>query len=168
MGVLAVVNYGLDPGSVALREVEVPDFGPTDILLKVEAVSVCGSDLHQWMGTHSWPVNYPVTLGHEFGGTIAEMGSEVDGFSTGDRVVSETAAVVDLESPLTKGGSVQPRSVTKRIRLRRERRDDALCAGACPMSASRSRPDPVRAGCFDRALLRRLQFGDQSIADPAG
>ncbi len=33
----------------------------------VGAVSVCGSDLHQWRGSHSWPVNYPCILGHEFG-----------------------------------------------------------------------------------------------------
>jgi len=95
MGVPAVINFGPDPESVELREVEIPDFGPSDILLKVEAVSVCGSDLHQWMGTHSWPVNYPVTLGHEFGGTIAEIGKDVSGFTTGERVVSETAAIID-------------------------------------------------------------------------
>jgi len=38
---------------------------------------VCGSDLHQWHGTNSWPVNYPVVLGHEFGGQIVELGKSV-------------------------------------------------------------------------------------------
>ncbi|MFV1980741.1 MAG: zinc-binding dehydrogenase [Rhodothermia bacterium] len=104
MTIPAVVNYGPEKGSVDLREVAIPDFGPSDVLLRVEAVSVCGSDLHQWMGTHSWPVNYPVTLGHEFGGTIAEIGKDVSGFMTGERVVSETAAIIDPESPLTKAG----------------------------------------------------------------
>jgi alcohol dehydrogenase/L-iditol 2-dehydrogenase len=104
MTVPAVVNFAPEPGSVELREVAVPEFGPSDVLLRVEAASVCGSDLHQWMGTHSWPVNYPVVLGHEFGGTIAETGSEVAGFSAGDRVVSETAAVIDPDSPLTRAG----------------------------------------------------------------
>ena len=104
MGVAAIVNFAPEPGSVALQQVSIPDFGPTDILLKVEAVSVCGSDLHQWMGTHSWPVNYPVTLGHEFGGTIAETGADVQDFKVGQRVVSETAAVIDQDSPLTRAG----------------------------------------------------------------
>ena len=90
----AVVQYALTPMAVELRDVPVPDIGPGDVLLKVGAVSVCGSDVHQAYATHSWPVNIPVTLGHEFGGTIAASGREVTGFRDGDRVVSETAAVI--------------------------------------------------------------------------
>ncbi len=41
---------------------------------EVVNVGVCGSDLHQWTADHSWKVNYPVVLGHEFGGYIAEVG----------------------------------------------------------------------------------------------
>ena len=76
---LALVNHAPEPGSVEIREVDTPDIGPDDGLLEVEAVGVCGSDLHQWTAQHSWPVNYPVTLGHEFGGTIAEVGGDVTG-----------------------------------------------------------------------------------------
>ena len=90
----AVVQYALTPMAVELREVPVPEIGATDVLLKIGAVSVCGSDVHQAYATHSWPVNIPVTLGHEFGGTIAASGREVTGFKDGDRVVSETAAVI--------------------------------------------------------------------------
>lgn len=90
----AVVQFGVTPLAVELREVPVPDIGADDVLLAVGAVSVCGSDVHQAFGTHSWPVNVPVTLGHEFGGTIAARGAGVRGFREGDRVVSETAAVI--------------------------------------------------------------------------
>jgi len=90
----AVVQYALAPGSVELREVAVPDIGDDDVLLAVGAVSVCGSDVHQAHGTASWPINVPVTLGHEFAGTIASAGRAVRGFREGDRVVSETAAVI--------------------------------------------------------------------------
>ena len=90
----AVVQYALEPLAVELREVPTPDIGDDDVLLAVGAVSVCGSDVHQAYGTHSWPVNVPVTLGHEFGGTIARAGRGVRGFREGDRVVSETAAVI--------------------------------------------------------------------------
>ena len=100
----AVVNYARAPGSVALREVERPSITEDDVLLEVGAVSVCGSELHQWMGTHSWPVNYPVVLGHEFAGTVVEVGRRVRGFAEGDRVVSETAAVIDPDSPMTRRG----------------------------------------------------------------
>ena len=90
----AVVHYALQPKSVELREVPVPSFADDEVLLAVGAVSVCGSDVHQAHNTHSWPVNVPVTLGHEFGGTVAAVGPSVRGFREGDRVVSETAAVI--------------------------------------------------------------------------
>src|ERR1700761_6272039 len=99
-----LVNYSREPMSVELREVKIPEFGERDVLLRVGAVSVCGSDLHQWRGSHSWPVNYPCILGHEFAGTIAQIGPSVSGFKEGDRVVSETAAVIDETSSLSRCG----------------------------------------------------------------
>jgi len=99
-----LVNYSREPFSVELREVPLPKIGERDVLLRVGAVSVCGSDLHQWRGSHSWPVNYPCILGHEFAGTVAETGARVSCFKEGDRVVSETAAVIDESSPLSRCG----------------------------------------------------------------
>ena len=90
----AVVQYALEPMAVELRDIAVPEIGDADVLLRVGAVSVCGSDVHQCYNTHSWPVNVPVVLGHEFGGTVAQLGRAVSGFREGDRVVSETAAEV--------------------------------------------------------------------------
>lgn len=100
----AVVNYAPESASVEYREVPVPEYGEEDVLLEVRAVGVCGSDVHQWMGTHSWPVNYPCTLGHEFSGVVVKTGDRVRSFAEGDRVTSETAAVVDPSSPLTRAG----------------------------------------------------------------
>ncbi|MBN8249756.1 MAG: alcohol dehydrogenase catalytic domain-containing protein, partial [Verrucomicrobia bacterium] len=101
----AVVNFGAAPGSVEIRERPVPEIGPEDVLLAVEAVGVCGSDLHMWTGQQSWTVNYPCVLGHEFAGRIARRGAAVPSrWREGDRVVSETHAVVDPESPLTRAG----------------------------------------------------------------
>jgi L-iditol 2-dehydrogenase len=89
-----VVQFALEKLAVELRDVAVPEIGDDDVLLRVGAVSVCGSDVHQAYNTHSWPVNVPVILGHEFGGTVAKTGRAVKGFREGDRVVSETAAEV--------------------------------------------------------------------------
>lgn len=100
----AVVNFAPEPHSVELREFERPVPGPDDVILAVEAVGVCGSDLHQWTSSHSWQVNYPVVLGHEFGGIIAELGSEVKKWKEGDRVVSETAAVINPDNPMSRAG----------------------------------------------------------------
>ena len=100
----AVVNFENKVGSVELREINRPEIGEDDVLLEISAVSVCGSDLHQWQAMHSWPVNYPVVLGHEFGGVIAELGKRVTGWNEGDRVVSETAAVIDANNPMSRKG----------------------------------------------------------------
>ncbi len=99
-----VVNFAAAPHSVDLRDVPVPEIGDTDVLLDVQGVGVCGSDLHQFHGTHSWKVNYPVVLGHEFAGVIVQAGKNVRGFREGERVVSETAAVIDPNSPFTRAG----------------------------------------------------------------
>ncbi|MCI0338491.1 MAG: zinc-binding dehydrogenase [Acidobacteria bacterium] len=89
-----IVQYDLKPESVELRELPIPEIGEDEVLLHVGAVSVCGSDVHQYHGTQSWPVRTPVVLGHEFGGTVTKLGPRVRGFSEGDRVVSETAASI--------------------------------------------------------------------------
>jgi alcohol dehydrogenase/L-iditol 2-dehydrogenase len=101
---IAVVNYAPEKGSVEIREIPKPTIGADDVLLEVANVGVCGSDLHQWTADHSWPVNYPVVLGHEFGGYIIETGKNVDLWKEGDRVVSETAAIIDVDNPLSKQG----------------------------------------------------------------
>jgi len=75
----AVVNYAREKGAVEIREIEKPSIGEEDVLLEVASVGVCGSDLHQWTADHSWIVNYPVVLGHEFGGHITEIGKRVSG-----------------------------------------------------------------------------------------
>jgi alcohol dehydrogenase/L-iditol 2-dehydrogenase len=104
MASAAVVNFSPEPGSVEIREKEKPSIGEEDVLLEVAAVGVCGSDLHQWTSSHSWPVNYPVVLGHEFSGRIVETGRTVQRWKEGDRVVSETAAVINPDSPMTRRG----------------------------------------------------------------
>ena len=100
----AVVNFAPEKGSVEIREISKPEIGDEDVLLEVVNVGVCGSDLHQWTSDHSWPVNYPVVLGHEFGGHIVETGSRVTSWKEGDRVVSETAAVIDTNNPMSRVG----------------------------------------------------------------
>ncbi len=100
----AVVNYAPEPGSVEIREFARPSIGPHEVLVEVGAVGVCGSDLHQWTASHSWPVNYPVVLGHEFSGTVLETGPEVAHWAEGDRVTSETAAIIDEDNPMSRRG----------------------------------------------------------------
>ena len=123
----AVVNYAPEKWSVELREIDTPEIGDEDVLLEVANVGVCGSDLHQWTSDHSWPVNYPVVLGHEFGGVIAQVGSRVKGWKEGARVVSETAAIIDLNNPMSRVGLYNSGSDKKRIRIWRKWSNDQIC-----------------------------------------
>lgn len=100
----AVVNFENRKHAVELRDVPQPDIGPDDVLLEVKAVGVCGSDLHMWTCQHSWPVNYPCVLGHEFAGVIHTLGERVGGWRVGERVVSETHAVIDPANPMSRRG----------------------------------------------------------------
>src|SRR5262245_6464454 len=111
----AVVTYARTPYSVELRDVPVPTIGEKDVLLEVAAVGVCGSDLHMWTGDHGWNVAYPCILGHEFAGRIAKLGSEVRNFEMGQRVVSETAAVIDPNNPMSRIGLYNLRSEERRV-----------------------------------------------------
>ena len=104
MNSAAVVNYAPEKGSVEIREIPRPEIGEEDVLLEVANVGVCGSDLHQWTANHSWPVIYPVVLGHEFSGVIVETGKGVEGWKDGERVVSETAAIISQNNPMTRQG----------------------------------------------------------------
>lgn len=74
-----------------LESVPPPTLGPSDVLVRVRAASICGTDLHiyhwdQWSASRIRP---PVTFGHEFCGTIEQIGSEVEGLNAGDFVSAE-------------------------------------------------------------------------------
>lgn len=80
----ALIKATDGPGHLELRDVPRPVIDPDELLLEVAYCGVCGSDLHIEAGSH--PVDAPVTLGHEFSGTVAEVGADVSDFSKGDRV----------------------------------------------------------------------------------
>lgn len=86
----AVVKAGARPG-VEIREVPVPGYGPTDVLVKVDAVSVCGTDLHiyNWDPWAQGRVHPPLIPGHEFCGTVSEVGEMVTSVKPGDFVSAE-------------------------------------------------------------------------------
>jgi len=72
---------------IEVREAPVPSPGPGEVLLRVRACGVCGSDLHFYRG--ELPIPTPVSPGHEFAGEVVEAGQGVEGFAPGRRVVVE-------------------------------------------------------------------------------
>jgi L-iditol 2-dehydrogenase len=88
----AVVKYGLNPGETRLMDMPEPKTGPADVLVKVAAIGVCGTDPHMHRGTSAFNIQPPLIFGHEFAGTIVELGRDVTGWQVGDRVTAETHA----------------------------------------------------------------------------
>ncbi|MBZ9743209.1 MULTISPECIES: zinc-dependent alcohol dehydrogenase family protein [unclassified Mesorhizobium] len=74
-------------GSISLREVDKPVPGNDDLLVRIEACGVCGTDRHLFHG--EFPSRPPVTPGHEFSGIVEAVGSGVSGFLVGDRVTGD-------------------------------------------------------------------------------
>jgi L-iditol 2-dehydrogenase len=73
-----------------LRLEELADPHPADneVLIRVEAVGLCGTDIHMWEGTNT-EGTFPFIPGHEWAGQVVEVGREVKTFRAGDRVVAE-------------------------------------------------------------------------------
>ena len=86
----AVVLTG--PGEFEIKEVETPVPGPGEVLVKVGAIAICGSDPQVLEGVKFkgfWPPSYPFIMGHEWAGTVVKPGPEALRFKEGDRVAAE-------------------------------------------------------------------------------
>jgi len=80
----------LEPNRLEIQEVPVPTPGPNEVLARVRAVSICGTDAHLIRGDYPgfWPPSFPFIPGHEWAGEIAALGpgAERFGWAVGDRV----------------------------------------------------------------------------------
>jgi len=81
----AAIFYG--PGKLEVREVERPKIGPGEVLVRVRAAGICGTDVRIFNGTKK--VSVPRIIGHEFAGQIEEVGFGVEDWRPGDRVTVE-------------------------------------------------------------------------------
>ncbi len=83
-----LVPFVFGPGDLRLCEVDTPVAGPGDVVLRVGAVGVCGSDLgYVAAGGVAGPTVQPIPIGHELSGTVIAAGRDVSGLAIGDRVV---------------------------------------------------------------------------------
>jgi L-iditol 2-dehydrogenase len=78
------------PNQLEIQDVPVPTPGPNEVMARVRAVSICGTDVHLIRGDYPgfWPPSFPFIPGHEWAGEIAALGpgAERFGFAVGDRV----------------------------------------------------------------------------------
>lgn len=78
-------------GDIRLEQQDIPKPGPGQVLLRMDSVGICGSDVHYW--THGaigdFIVKAPMVLGHEAAGVVSEVGDDVTNVKVGDRVAIE-------------------------------------------------------------------------------
>ena len=80
------------PGKgIWMEEVPKPKIGVNDVLVKIKKTSICGTDLHiyKWDEWSQRTIKPPMTIGHEYVGTIADMGSGVTNLKIGERITGE-------------------------------------------------------------------------------
>jgi alcohol dehydrogenase len=76
----------VEPGRIVLDEKPVPDVGPLDALIRITTTTICGTDVHILKG--EYPVCRGLTVGHEPVGVIEKLGSAVQGYREGQRVIA--------------------------------------------------------------------------------
>lgn len=74
-----------EPGAIRVAEVPTPEPGPDEVLIKLGACGICGTDIHIIDGEFP-PTKYPVVPGHEFGGEVVAIGNDVAGITPGDLI----------------------------------------------------------------------------------
>ena len=86
----ALIKERAEPG-ILMGELPIPTIGPNDVLIQIRKTAICGTDMHifDWDHWAQRTIHVPMAIGHEYCGTIVEMGSEVRGFAVGDRVSGE-------------------------------------------------------------------------------
>src|SRR4030042_3217080 len=75
-----------------IGEWDVPTIGPTDLLVRVKATAICGTDLHiyNWNAWAAARIKPPMIFGHEFCGEVVQVGSHVTAFQVGDLVAADS------------------------------------------------------------------------------
>jgi threonine dehydrogenase-like Zn-dependent dehydrogenase len=76
----------VEPGRIQLQEKPIPEVGPLDALLRITTTTICGTDVHILKG--EYPVAKGLTIGHEPVGVIERLGSAVQGYREGQRVIA--------------------------------------------------------------------------------
>jgi len=90
------------PGTIELRTVADAAAGPGQVLMRIQRIGVCGSDVHVNHGTHPF-VDYPVVQGHEFSAVVEAVGDGVTGIRPGMKVTATPQVVCGTCRPCRRG-----------------------------------------------------------------
>lgn len=141
-------------GQLSLRDIPVRrDLSPTDVLIGIRTVGVCGSDVHYYTHGKIGPfvVNEPMILGHEAAGVVLEVGSQVRHLKKGDRVCMEPG-IPDLSSRSSKLGIYNV--------------DPSVRFWATPPVHGCLTPEVVHPAAFTYRLPDHVSFAEGAMVEP--
>lgn len=90
------------PGQIEIAEASAPTPGAGQVLLRIQRIGVCGSDIHVFHGKHPY-TSYPVVQGHEFSALVEAVGDGVQGVERGDKVTAMPQIVCGRCPPCLRG-----------------------------------------------------------------
>lgn len=146
------------PLKMEWEERDIPIPGPEELLIKLEYVGVCGSDLHFYSDGRlaNWVPDGPLVLGHEPGGVVVEVGPGVEGFTVGDRVALEPGVPCGHCEDCLKGHYNLCQHV-KFMAIPGER--DGVFSEYCTHAASMTFHLPDNVSTMEGALMEPLAVG---------
>lgn len=146
------------PLKMEWEERDIPIPGPGELLIKLEYVGVCGSDLHFYSDGRlaNWVPDGPLVLGHEPGGVVVEVGPGVEGFTVGDRVALEPGVPCGHCEDCLKGHYNLCQHV-KFMAIPGER--DGVFSEYCTHAASMTFHLPDNVSTMEGALMEPLAVG---------
>jgi threonine 3-dehydrogenase len=111
----ALVKAQAAPG-LWMQDVDKPDIGPDDVLIKINKTGICGTDVHifAWDEWAKRTVPVPMVVGHEYAGEIVELGENVRKLRIGQRVSGE-GHVIGMDSRAARGGRFHLDPTTKGV-----------------------------------------------------
>ena len=90
------------PGKIIIKEIDSPKPGLGEVLLRIQRIGICGSDVHVYHGKHPY-TGYPVVQGHEYAASIEALGPGVEGLAPGMKVTSLPQIVCGKCKPCQRG-----------------------------------------------------------------
>jgi len=124
-----------EPGTLQEREIDLPEPGPDDVLLRVELTGICGTDVHMYKG--DMDLDFPVVPGHEFAGVIEYVGENVQTdakgaeIESGDRLSVVPAMLGDNADWYSRNMPGRPRLSQDSDRFGFNNVEDQYAGGAC-------------------------------------
>jgi threonine dehydrogenase-like Zn-dependent dehydrogenase len=150
-----------EPGRFESVEIGRPTAGPGELLVRVKAMSICGSDLGAYLGRHPRIVA-PAILGHEFAGVVEEVGPGVTSATTGDRGAVEPTVACRTCRFCLRGNE----NICRQYRVIGE--DESLAgamAGLVRVAGDHFHAIPERVSFEEGALVQPLAIGLHAVRD---